>query len=163
VNCVVGILNANVLDKGSLCQGIECYKFDHLCVSFNIVTLQFSFNRFSSYTYFSVAILKILLFASLNNYFFERRAPGEGGNCNLSINLHRHRQPIYTACAWWIRHVEWGSAEEDFCLKFDFSGLFSVTVLNETRYHLLYTIILRSLNLAFVLPSIDVEISKYIE
>jgi hypothetical protein len=36
------------------------------------VTLQFPFNRSCSCTYFSVAVLKILLFASVNNYFIER-------------------------------------------------------------------------------------------
>jgi hypothetical protein len=44
------------------------------------VTLQFSLNRLCSFflhIFFPVAILKILLFASVNNYFIERKLKGK--------------------------------------------------------------------------------------
>ena len=121
------------LSKGKSCQTTAFYKFDNLRVSFNTVTLQFSFNRFCSFlhVFFPVTILKILLFASLNNYFIERR----GGNGNLSIKLLGHPRPIFGAqCIWQIEHVEWGLQKTTFVRNSTFGVLQSQDMKRDTWF-----------------------------
>ena len=132
--CVLGIVYVERSLKGKSCHTTACYKFDNLRVSFNTVTLQFPFNRFCSFlhVFFPVAILKILLFASLNNYFIERR--GEwGGNGNLSIKLLGHPRPICRVqCIWQTERIEWGLEKTTFVRNSTFGLLQSQDMKQDT-------------------------------